>query len=161
MNRIQKIELKSDKLYINEVERFVEQICDEYNIYNNYFGNIMMSVLEAYTNAVKHGNKFDANKSVNIRFESEAGGLAFYIEDEGEGFDFHNIPDPTDLKNKAEEGRGLFTIKSLADNVEFENNGSTLKIGFLIASINHEIAKHRADLFHNYVNQGIKKNQIQ
>jgi len=161
MNKSEKITLKSDKLYINEVERFVESICDEQNIYNNYYANILMSVIEAYTNAVEHGNRYDENKSVSILFSIESNGLVFSIQDEGNGFDIKSIQDPTDLKNEGTEGRGLFMINSLSDNVEFENNGSTLKLQFHIASINREVANKRTELFHQYVNQGVKKEQEQ
>jgi len=160
MNKTEKLILKSDKLYINEVERFVEQICDEFNIYNNYYANILLSVIEAYTNAVEHGNKFDENKSVKIIFSSESNGLVFTIEDEGMGFEIDNIPDPTNLENEGIEGRGLFMIKSLADNVEIENNGSKIKLNFLISSINREMANKRNELFHKYINQDVKKEQM-
>jgi serine/threonine-protein kinase RsbW len=158
MIRKEGIELKSDRLYINKVEQFVEQICDEYNIFTDYYGNILMSVIEAYTNAVEHGNHYDKNKHVQLRFESEPNGLSFYIEDEGKGFDATNIPDPTDINSTGDEGRGLFTIQALADKVEFLNNGSTIKLTFLISSINHEVASKRASLYHDYVGLGIKNN---
>jgi serine/threonine-protein kinase RsbW len=158
MIRKEGIELKTDRLYINKVEQFVEQICDEYNIFTDYYGNILMSVIEAYTNAVVHGNHYDENKHVQIRFESETNGLAFYVEDEGAGFDVNGVPDPTDINATGEEGRGLFTIKALADKVEFLNNGSTIKMTFLISSINHEVASKRAALYHDYVGQGVKNN---
>ena len=160
MNKTEKLVLKSDKLYINKVERFVEQICDEHNIYNNYYANILLSVIEAYTNAVEHGNKYDENKSVKIEFSSESNGLAFSIEDEGSGFEIENIPDPTNLENEGVEGRGLFMINSLADQVELEDNGSKIKLQFLISSINQEMASKRSELFHNYVNQDVKKEQM-
>jgi len=159
MNKSEKLSLKSDKLYINEVERFVERICDEQNIYNNYYANILTSVIEAYTNAVEHGNQYDEHKKVNITFDTEANGLVFSIQDEGDGFDINSVQDPTDIKNEGTEGRGLFTIKSLSDQIEFENNGSTLKLSFHIASINWEIANKRTELFHKYVYQGVKKEQ--
>jgi serine/threonine-protein kinase RsbW len=148
MKKSEKITLKSDRLYINEVERFVEQICDEQNIYNSYYANILTSIIEAYTNAVEHGNKYDENKNVSIIFSKEQNGLSFQINDEGEGFDINAIPDPTDLSNEGVEGRGLFMINTLSDKVEFENNGSTMKLNFLISSINREAATHRTELFH-------------
>lgn len=161
MNKSEKITLKSDKLYINEVERFVENICDQQNIYNNYYANILTSVIEAYTNAVEHGNRYDETKNVSIVFAIESNGLTFSIQDEGVGFDINSIPNPTDIKNEGVEGRGLFMINSLSDKVEFENNGSILKLEFHISSINREAANQRTELFHQYVNQGIKKEQEQ
>ncbi|MCK5856724.1 MAG: ATP-binding protein [Bacteroidales bacterium] len=159
MKQSEKIILKSDKLYINEVERFVEQICDEQNIYNSYYGNILTSIIEAYTNAVEHGNKFDGTKNVIITFSIEKSGLSFQISDEGKGFEINSIPDPTDIANEGTEGRGIFMINSLSDKVEFENNGSSIRLSFHIASINREVANKRTELFHSYVNQGVKKEQ--
>jgi len=158
MIREDRLELVSDKLYINKVEAFVEQICDAYNIYNDYYGNILMSVIEAYTNAVQHGNKFEKDKKVTIRFESQATGLAFYVEDQGEGFNIETVPDPTDVNTNGKEGKGIFTIRALADNVEFINNGNTVKMTYLISSINREMSEKRADLYHSYINQGVKNN---
>ena len=157
MNKHEEITLKSDSLNINKVERFVEQICDQQNIYNNYYANILMSVIEAYTNAVEHGNKYDENKSVRIVFDVESNGLSFRIKDEGEGFDFNAVPDPTDIANEGAVGRGIFMIKSLSDELEFEDGGRTLKLRFLISSINREISNRRVDMFQQYVNQGVKK----
>lgn len=160
MNKTEKLSLKSDRLYINEVERFVENICDEFNIYNNYYGNILMSVVEAYTNAVEHGNRYDEKKSVTISFSSESNGLSFIINDEGNGFNLGGIPDPTDLANEGVEGRGLFMMKSLADHMEINDDGRSIKLQFLISSINREMANKRTELFHSYVNQSVKKEQM-
>ncbi len=159
MKKSENIVLKSDQLYINEVERFVEQICDEHNIYNNYYANILTSIVEAYTNAVEHGNKFNPEKTVRITFNHEQKGLSFQIKDQGNGFDINKIPDPTDLNNEGSEGRGIFMIKALSDQVEFQDNGRSIKLNFLISSINREVANKRTELFHNFVNQSIKKEQ--
>ncbi|RUA29369.1 MAG: ATP-binding protein [Bacteroidetes bacterium] len=159
MKKSENIVLKSDQLYINEVEQFVEQICDEHNIYNSYYANILTSVIEAYTNAVEHGNKFDPNKFVRITFNQEQQGLSFQIQDQGDGFDINKIPDPTDLSNEGIEGRGIFMIKALSDQVDFEDNGRSIKLSFRISSINREVATKRADLFHHFINQSVKKEQ--
>jgi len=159
MKKSENIVLKSDQLYISDVERFVEQICDEQNIYNNYYANILTSIIEAYTNAVEHGNKFDAQKNVSIHFVKEQRGLSFIVTDEGEGFDSTSVPDPTDLNNEGAEGRGIFMINALADHVEYANNGSSIKLNFLISSINREVANKRTEMFQQYINQSVKKEQ--
>ena len=50
------IKIKSDLQEINEVEKFVEAICDYYNINDSYFGNIIVAITEAVENAILHGN---------------------------------------------------------------------------------------------------------
>jgi serine/threonine-protein kinase RsbW len=60
------LKIKSDIKEIHEVEKFVEDICDYYNINNSYFGNIIVAVSEAVENSIVHGNKQDPSKSINI-----------------------------------------------------------------------------------------------
>ena len=132
---------------IHEVERFVEDICEEYNINNTYFGNILVAVTEAFDNAVLHGNNNDPSKNVTIDFASKPEGLSFTISDEGNGFDINQIPDPTttDINIDIEEikGRGIFLIKTLADEVRFPDNGKKVEILFKISSINSVLAIDR------------------
>jgi serine/threonine-protein kinase RsbW len=137
---------------IHQVEKFVEDICDEYNINNTYFGNILVVLTEAFENAIKHGNGSDPSKNVQLTFTSKPEGLSFTISDEGNGFDFNNIPDPTDINTDIEKfnGRGIFLIKSLADEVDFLENGRKIEILFKISSINYELAIDRINHLKKY-----------
>lgn len=137
---------------IHQVEKFVEDICDEFNINNTYFGNILVTVTEAFENAIKHGNENDASKMVQVIFMSKPEGLSFTIKDEGNGFDINQIPDPTDLNTDPNEmkGRGIFLIKSLTDEVKFLDNGRTVEIIFAISSINSEMAIDRINQLKKY-----------
>ena len=82
-------------------------------------------------NAILHGNKNDPEKFVKIGFESDDDKLIFSIADEGEGFDHTNLPDPTDPVNIDKiSGRGVFLMQSLADSIQFEQNGSKVLLGF-------------------------------
>lgn len=137
---------------IHQVEKFVEDICDEYNINNTYFGNILVALTEAVENAIVHGNNKNPEKNVEIIFVSKPEGLSFTIKDEGKGFDINQIPDPTDLNVNPDEqkGRGIFLIKSLADEVNFLKNGKGVEILFKISSINNEIAVDRINQLKNY-----------
>ena len=84
---------------------------------------------EALTNALEHGNKFDQNKKIKIYIQAESQKLIFYIEDEGDGFQYKNLPDPTDPLNMFNEsGRGLFFIRNYADNVRFNKKGNGIYI---------------------------------
>ncbi len=142
---------------INQVEKFVEDICDEYNINNTYFGNILVALTEAFENAMVHGNGKDPVKKVHIIFTHKPEGLSFIVKDEGKGFDINQISDPTDINSDTDEskGRGIFLIKSLADEVKFLGNGSTVEILFKISSINSEMAIDRINQLKKY--SGIKE----
>ncbi len=140
---------------IHEVERFVEDICEEYNINNTYFGNILIAVTEAFENAVRHGNNNDPARNVTIDFTSKPEGLSFAISDEGIGFNINDVPDPTDINIEVEKikGRGIFLIKTLADEVRFPESGTKIEILFKISSINSELAIDRINQLKEFSGQ--------
>ncbi len=83
---------------------------------------IGMSVREAVTNAIQHGNKLDLIKRVGIRFEVLPGQLSIYVNDQGNGFRAEQIPNPLDNDNLLKpSGRGIFYIRTFMDEVEFKS----------------------------------------
>lgn len=113
------------------VENMVEEISANHLIDEEMVGNVMVCVTEAVTNAIQHGNDNNENKNVYIKFKKIDSKLVFNVKDEGPGFDFENIPDPTLPENiEKEDGRGIFLIKNLADEVNFEENGSKISFKF-------------------------------
>ena len=91
----------------------------------------MIAVTEAVNNAIDHGNKKDESKSVHLTVGTTDETLCFSIEDEGEGFDYNNLPDPTAPENILKEnGRGIFLMQNLADEMEFENDGRKVNLYF-------------------------------
>lgn len=79
---------------------------------------------EVVVNAVQHGNGFDSNKEVQLDIAVCDQRVDIRVEDEGEGFDPDAVPDPNIEENLLRDhGRGLFLIKSLADEVFFERGG--------------------------------------
>ena len=84
---------------IRLVERLVEDVCDVFNVNEDCYGNILIAVTEAVNNAMYHGNKGNPDKNIKIGFESHERDIQFSIADEGTGFDYNNLPDPTDPLN--------------------------------------------------------------
>ncbi len=83
---------------------------------------IGMSVRESVTNAIQHGNKLDAGKSVDIVFEVAADRLGVSVRDQGQGFQADSIPSPLDRDNLLKpSGRGIFYIRTFMDEVEFRS----------------------------------------
>ncbi|MCY7346671.1 MAG: ATP-binding protein [Pyrinomonadaceae bacterium] len=91
--------------------------------------NLFVALDEAFVNAVKHGNKYDATKLVRITAEVSTKEVRFTIEDEGEGFNIAEIPDPTDPANlfKA-SGRGVLIIHNVMDEVRYNERGNRLEM---------------------------------
>jgi len=77
---------------------------------------IGMAVRESMVNAVVHGNRYSAHKKVRFWIEHGAERFAIGIADEGDGFDFENLPDPLAPENLLRtSGRGIFLIRSFMD----------------------------------------------
>ena len=158
------LKLKSNLNEINRIEKFVEEICDEKNINNTYFGNILVAVTEAFENAVIHGNKKNEEKRVQIKYETREKGLMFEVCDEGDGFKYEKIPDATDIiKNPEKKGTGIYLIKKLADEVRHLNEGRKIQILFYIDSINQQMSYERMKNLNDYQKKGkeatVKKNE--
>lgn len=127
----QKLRLPSKAENLRLVERMVEDVCDIFSVGEEKFGNIIISVTEAVNNAILHGNKGNPDKSFDISFRSSAKDLTFVVKDEGAGFDFASLPDPTAPENlEKDSGRGVFLMQKLADKVEFEDGGKTVVLHF-------------------------------
>ena len=88
---------------------------------------LIIALDDAIVNAIKHGNKCDATKRVSITAEFTADATRFIIADEGPGFDLCNVPDPTDPCRLLEpNGRGLYLINHIMDEVSFNEAGNQL-----------------------------------
>src|SRR6185436_12342759 len=124
-----KINSKADNLHL--VEHLIDDICRLYNVNQDNYGNILIAVTEAVNNAIHHGNQNNPDKFVHIDFQRGEKQLIFYIKDEGPGFDYANLPDPTDPANIEKiNGRGVFLMKNLADKIEFHNKGEEVSLAF-------------------------------
>ena len=129
MKKILQISSKIENL--RKVEKLVDEISAEYQISSDIYGNILIAALEAANNAILHGNKLDENKMVNIEIIKEEKSLKIQIEDEGNGFDYKNIPDPTAPENiENVNGRGIFLMEKLSDKIEFSKNGARVELEF-------------------------------
>lgn len=113
------------------VEKLIDKVCDELKVNEDNYGNILIALTEAVNNAIMHGNKQDSTKSIHLKCENQEKNLLFIVEDEGDGFDFDNLPDPTDPVNiEKPNGRGVFLMRNLADEVNFSNNGKRVELKF-------------------------------
>ncbi|SRR5690554_2335698 len=130
MNSIN-IQIPSLSDNIRIVESFIDNARDKFNLNDDIYGNIMIAVTESVNNAIKHGNKNDKGKNVSLSLHLNDDVIRFIIEDEGEGFDYLNLPDPTAPENIDKPGgRGIFLMKHLSDEVNFKENGRVVELSF-------------------------------
>ena len=133
METAQRIDFKSTSENISVVEQLVDDVCAKHEIHEDHYGNLLIALTEAVNNAIHHGNGGDPEKNVSVEYSSEGKSIDFMIKDEGTGFDYENLPDPTDPKNiEKPNGRGVFLMKNLADEVNFHEEGRVVELKFEI-----------------------------
>ena len=129
----QQIEFPSTLESLSEIENFIDVVYEQNKFGQDHYGNILISLTEAVNNAITHGNKLNPEKKVNLNMEATTDVVEFTIKDEGLGFDFKNIPDPTLPENLEKlNGRGIYLMQSLADHVVFEDSGAIIRLKFSI-----------------------------
>lgn len=127
------IKFNSTPENLSIVENYIDKVCVEHNIGSDVYGNILISITEAVNNAIYHGNESDESKFVILQYsiDNSLRKINFTIEDEGNGFNYDNLPDPTSPDNLATiGGRGVFLIKQLADGVIFNDQGNIIELQF-------------------------------
>ncbi len=116
---------------IRYVESFVHRLAEEHQLTEEKFGDILVCVTEAVNNAILHGNHGDERKKVLVRAEHAGRTLAIVVEDEGCGFDYRAIPNPTEGDNLTRiGGRGVFVMFKLCDTVRYLKNGRQVEMAF-------------------------------
>ena len=128
-----KISLASESKSLLVLEEWINKLCDLYQISVEQYGNVLIAITEAVNNAIIHGNKNMANKKTDIEYNIENQTITFTVFDEGNGFDFNDLPDPTSPENlEKPQGRGIFLMNHLADEVNFIDNGNIVQLKFSI-----------------------------
>ncbi|MDF3077062.1 MAG: ATP-binding protein [Sphingobacteriaceae bacterium] len=133
-NALFTMQLPSRLESLSTVENFVEKLTADYQIADDTHANILTCMSEAIMNAVVHGNKEDPEKKVFVNVEVQDGKrVIFTVADEGPGFDYNHIPDPTAPENIENlTGRGVYIIKQLADQCIFNASGNEVELHFKI-----------------------------
>jgi serine/threonine-protein kinase RsbW len=122
---------RSNQKEISHIEEFLRQISMKLHIDDGMMYRLLVSCTEAVNNAIVHGNKSNPDKKVIIRCVVEEKTLTICVIDEGKGFDSENLQDPRDEKNLMKEnGRGVFLMRSLMDQVKFKRlkSGSVVEM---------------------------------
>ncbi|WP_158990720.1 ATP-binding protein [Mucilaginibacter sp. L196] len=127
------LQLPSKEESITQLELLIENLSDAYNVGEDTFANMMTCLNEALINAIKHGNKMDPAKKVIINAEVDGKRIIWTVTDEGSGFDYVHLADPTAPENlESLTGRGVFIMKHLADQCIFNTSGNEVELHFKI-----------------------------
>jgi len=123
------LELPSDLTLMNAVLEYLLDRVAKLGLIKVEQSNLFVALDEAFVNAVKHGNRNDPSKLLRVTAELSAHEAIFTVEDEGDGFDVREIPDPCDPANLFKSnGRGVLLIYNIMDEVEYSERGNRLKM---------------------------------
>jgi serine/threonine-protein kinase RsbW len=123
--------IESNLEEIAKLDGFLEGLFDELSMQEENRDRVRLSLHEGVANAIKHGNKFDQDKSVKLCAMHFGNHLEFEIIDEGDGFELKEVDDPLDPANLLKDsGRGVFLMRMYADEVSYTQGGRQLNIRF-------------------------------
>ena len=113
-------EFPSDPDLLPEIEEFIIEIAQKINLSEDKYNPLALSVSEAASNSMVHGNKLDIKKKVRITVEINNEVMKITFKDEGKGFVLNKVPDPTAPENILKEsGRGIHIMKNFLDELKY------------------------------------------
>ncbi|HKY04752.1 MAG TPA: ATP-binding protein [Blastocatellia bacterium] len=122
-------DMPSDLKYLDSVLDYLNERLVKLGMVNPGDSEVLIALDEAIVNAIKHGNKCDPDRAVQIVAEFSRDGVRFTITDEGQGFSKDEVPDPTDPCRLLEpSGRGLLLINHIMDEVRHNNRGNEIQM---------------------------------
>jgi serine/threonine-protein kinase RsbW len=119
-----KLTINSDHAAMRDVQDQILQEVSRHGYDSHSQFAIRLALEEGLINAIKHGNRFDPKKKVQVEYRIGPKQLEVIIEDEGPGFERHGVPDPT-LDENVEKcsGRGILLMEAYMNSVQWSRNG--------------------------------------
>ena len=110
------------------IKQVIRSISKQARLENEFFA-LELALEEALTNAMRHGNKLDPKLNVKVSIKVMPQKIILDVHDEGRGFNFLKVPDPTKERHRSKlSGRGIFIMRSIMDSVKFYDKGSGVKL---------------------------------
>ncbi|MFN8236648.1 MAG: ATP-binding protein [Chitinophagales bacterium] len=134
MQEVVKLKISSRLENIAKVETLIESLRDQFQISERQYGNMLLASVEAVTNAIEHGNNLDEKKEVKIEAYRCERFFNVFVRDQGKGFNPDGLPDPTTPEFREQpDGRGVFLMRKLADEVRFREGGTCVEMKFFLS----------------------------
>lgn len=139
---------------INKLEAFIEQICDDFHIYDAYFGNIMAANTLAIEMCIEAAGPKEF--ALDIFFIPRPSGMYFkiklydYFLDIVKHYDKIKDKDPGDPEAFNGESHRMMMIKLLSDEIRIDQNEETIEMIFFITGINEQLTNQRIELLEKY-----------
>ncbi len=131
MSYKKKLVLQSTYEELDKLEGFLNDLQSNLGFDDEFYARLMLTVSEAATNGIVHGNELDASKKVILSATGDGKSLMVTTQDEGPGFNPDEVSNPLAEENLLKtSGRGVFLMKEYADEVKYEDEGRRLVLCF-------------------------------
>lgn len=113
--------IPSDFKYLGAVDAAVQDLARELSCAQRWINDFSAALIEACSNAIEHGNKYDRDKVVRVVVMLNGNRIVAQIYDQGDGFKFEDYlsgttaPDPL-----SERGRGILIMRAFTDGIRYE-----------------------------------------
>lgn len=122
-----KFKITNDFKEVKQISSKILKCLNKKQLDQTFLFDLKLACEEAIINAIKYGNKSNSNKTVKIDCDITREAVVISVEDEGEGFNYRDLPDPTTDENISKcGGRGLFLIQNIMDKVDFNAKGNKI-----------------------------------
>lgn len=126
--QIFRLHLKSTHEESEKIPDFVDDLQKQCKLDDEISGNLMLLLSEAVSNAIEHGNELDPNKTAEIVVEITEDEVVAIVKDEGKGFQPSEQENPLTEENLLKDGgRGVFLLRELSDEMEYQEGGTRLR----------------------------------
>ena len=126
------LSIPSADRYVYLLDLVVSYIAKEMEFDEETMEQVNLAIVEAGTNAIRHGNGNNPEKTTEFRFRIEEDKLVVFVKDCGTGFDPEDVADPLSPENFMKPcGRGIFLMHALMDEVEYimdEDSGTEVRL---------------------------------
>jgi len=120
-----RLEIPSITENLQMIREFVLKIAAKTGFNEETQEQIALAVDEACTNVIKHAHHHDAQRLMDIQIQTDANKMKITITDKGRGFDITKLKDPDVeqfIRESKHGGLGIYLIKTLMDEVDYEFN---------------------------------------
>ena len=119
----------TDLRFIDLIQVVGSELLRHLNFSHEDGERLWLAIQEGIGNAMRHGNKLDKRKSIQVTFTPLPQRLEIRIVDRGQGVNLDGLPNPNLQENLLKPcGRGVYFMKQVMDSVVMETTqeGSTL-----------------------------------
>lgn len=123
------LSISSELCAVRKVEQHLVAELHRHKCTDECLFAIRLALEEALANAIKHGNRLDPQKNVEVRFSVDSEKVQIIITDQGSGFDPSAVPDPTtDEHLEDPSGRGITLMRAYMDEVVYNSRGNEIRM---------------------------------